>query len=580
MNKIKTFIRKKIVYLIVLLIITIISGFYISQKEGYHMDELLSFELSNAEFTPWIVPTQPEGRLEKFVKNEIDGDTFAETVSHIFQTLEDVWENRSDSKLLTYQADVSDAPVWISANQFHQYLTVDGSDSFNYISVYFNVKDDNHPPLHFMLLHTISSIFQNQIHPWMGCIINLIATLGICIILMKICSTYLKRPYLGIAVSILYTCSMAGLATLLLIRMYALLTFWCMAAMYMHIKKLREVGWKKQNKLFILIVVCGFLTQYFFVFFMIFTALITTILLAARKEKKEVLYYLRTLVIAAIWGLCLFPFSIQDVLSSGRGEEAVANLTSGLSGLSERIESFVLILWQELSGKWIGAGIFCIGILVATIVMILQKYPLRQKMCECWKMQEKREMILLFLVPTIGYFIMVSRAAPYYADRYMMPVFPIIALEMGVFIQILLEKIFKKENIRIGLLAIIIATLVIPSMLTETPEYLYKGYKGQIEISEQYAQDDCICVYDGVGYYQNLIEFTNYKNTLLVTQEELLEREKDQELEEDQELVVLFKNGISQDAVSEYLSSQYGYQMTKVLLQEGVHQDTICLYQK
>ena len=48
----------------------------ISLKEGYHMDELLSFELANARYNPWIVPTQPEGRLAKFVREEIQGDSF------------------------------------------------------------------------------------------------------------------------------------------------------------------------------------------------------------------------------------------------------------------------------------------------------------------------------------------------------------------------------------------------------------------------------------------------------------------------------------------------------------------------
>ncbi len=40
---------------------------FVSAKEGFHMDELLSFELANAEYNPWIVPTQPEGRLARFV---------------------------------------------------------------------------------------------------------------------------------------------------------------------------------------------------------------------------------------------------------------------------------------------------------------------------------------------------------------------------------------------------------------------------------------------------------------------------------------------------------------------------------
>ena len=53
------------------------------------MDEMLSFELANAEFTPWIVTTQPVGRLEKFVQNEIYGDTVSETWGNFFDTVKD-----------------------------------------------------------------------------------------------------------------------------------------------------------------------------------------------------------------------------------------------------------------------------------------------------------------------------------------------------------------------------------------------------------------------------------------------------------------------------------------------------------
>lgn len=55
---------------------------------------------------------------------------------------------------------------------------MDGDDAFDYLSVYFNVKDDNHPPVHFMLLHTMSSLFGGTLSPWLGCFINLVC-LGI-----------------------------------------------------------------------------------------------------------------------------------------------------------------------------------------------------------------------------------------------------------------------------------------------------------------------------------------------------------------------------------------------------------------
>ena len=156
----------------------------ISQKEGYHMDELLSFELANAKFNPWIVPTQPQGRLAKFVEQEIEGETFGETLGNLRDTIADVFQNKGNSKLLTYKADVYEEPVWITAEQFRDYITVGDRDAFDYLSVYFNVKDDNHPPLHFMALHTVSSVFQGQITPLMGCGINLICVMGIMGLLM------------------------------------------------------------------------------------------------------------------------------------------------------------------------------------------------------------------------------------------------------------------------------------------------------------------------------------------------------------------------------------------------------------
>ena len=70
-------LRKKGWEIAAIVLCMLIFSFGVSWKEGYHMDELLSFELANARFNPWIVPTQPQGRLAKFVENEIISDSFA-----------------------------------------------------------------------------------------------------------------------------------------------------------------------------------------------------------------------------------------------------------------------------------------------------------------------------------------------------------------------------------------------------------------------------------------------------------------------------------------------------------------------
>lgn len=587
----KLFRKKNKGEFVVLAVIFLLGCFFISRKEGYHMDELLSFELANAEFTPWIVTTQPEGRLEKFVRNEIYGDSFGETVANITENVKDVLKNRGASKMLSYKADVYEEPVWIPAEQFRDYITADSRDNFNYLSVYFNVKDDNHPPLHFMALHTVSSVFRGKISPWMGCGINLVLILGICILLMKICREFLfadKEP--GIAVCILYACGMAGIATLLLIRMYAMLTFFCMAALYLHMKKKKTGRWKYQNKLLVLVTVCGFLTQYYFVIFMLFLAGVTVVYLW-RTEKKSLLYYIRTMGISAVLGLCIFPFSVSDVLYSERGVESVQNLGGGFSGLGERLGNFWKIVLEQVLGGGAGTGIFLITVAAALVCWGLVKLGQDRELAKVKKVEREKARrskgspvweYSMICVPCIGYFLVVVKIAPYYADRYLMPVFPPMALLMGIVLRKSLDflgkylKAFGHRGVLTGLAVLLVA----PNLWMTTPAYLYQGYGLQETMAKEYWDRACLCVYEGVGYYQNLMEFTHYKETLMVTQEELLSRSRDEVLETEEELVVLMKRNIDREAVEEYLAKEYGYAPAEYMIRESVHGDVVRFYRK
>lgn len=587
----KFFWKKNRGELVLLAVIFLLGCFFISRKEGYHMDELLSFELANAEFTPWIVTTQPEGRLEKFVKNEIYADSFGETVSNIAENVKDVLKNRGESKMLSYEADVYEEPVWITAEQFKDYITTDSRDNFNYLSVYFNVKDDNHPPLHFMALHTVSSLFRGRISPWMGCCINLVLILGICVLLIKICREFLSsEKETGVAVCILYACSMAGIATLLLIRMYAMLTFFCMAALYLHLKKRKTGQWKSRNKLLILVTVCGFLTQYYFVIFMLFLAGVTAIYLW-RTEKKNLFYYIRSMGISALLGLCIFPFSILDVLYSERGVESVQNLGSGLSGLGERFVHFGEIIVEQVLGGAVGAGIFLIAIVAALVCVGVVKLGQDSEYAKVKKVERRKAReangslgweYAMIGVPCAGYFLVVVKIAPYYADRYLMPVFPLMAFFVGLALRKCLDYLGKylKGFRHRGVLTVFALLLVLPNLCMTTPAYLYQGYRLQEAMAEDYRDRACLCVYEGVGYYQNLMEFTHYKETLMATEEELLSRSPDEVLETEQELVVLMKSNIDQEAVGEYLTGKYGYEPAEYLVRESVHGDTVRVFRK
>lgn len=556
----------------------------VSFKEGYHMDELLSFELADARYNPWIVPTQPEGRLAKFVREEIQGDSFGETLMNLKSTVTDVLKNRGSSKLLSYKADVYEEPAWITSGQFRDYVTVDGSDAFDYLSVYFNVKDDNHPPVHFMLLHTMSSLFPGTLSPWLGCTINLICvgiTLWLLLRLGRQLSEILgmeeQGRLLGILAVLLYGLSTGALASVLLIRMYCLLSCLCVALLSMHVEKWKEHGFDRSNKGLIAITVLGFLTQYFFLFYCILLAAVTAAGLLCSKRMRELWIYIRSMVVAAVIGLVLFPFAIADIFSSGRGVEALDNLTSGFAGYGARLLAFARILADRTVGDLLlGAG--CATAVVLAVVLWYR----RHRGQELSMSREVRGILCMLIIPVVGYYLLASRMSPYLVDRYVMPMFPMIALLFALLLCCLGKRLAKASGwkgrlVGIGLMALIIVVQGL-RLVSYDGEYLYRGYGQQEQLAEEYASLPCICVYAGVGYYENLPEFMHYDRTLLVTAEELAERKDVDSLRMLDRVVVLIKPGVEEETVSSVLRERYGMEPEETLFSEGVHGDNIYLY--
>ena len=556
----------------------------VSLKEGYHMDELLSFELADARYNPWIVPTQPEGRLAKFVREEIQGDSFGETLMNLKSTVTDVLKNRGSSKLLSYKADVYEEPAWITSGQFRDYVTVDGSDAFDYLSVYFNVKDDNHPPVHFMLLHTMSSLFPGTLSPWLGCTINLICV-GITLWLLLRLGRQLSEIFgmeeqgrlLGTLAVLLYGLSTGALASVLLIRMYCLLSCLCVALLSMHVEKWKEHGFDRSNKGLIAITVLGFLTQYFFLFYCILLAAVTAAGLLCSKRMRELWIYIRSMVVAAVIGLVLFPFAIADVFSSGRGVEALDNLASGFAGYGARLLAFARILADRTVGDLLlGAG--CVTAVVLAVVLWYR----RHRGQELSMSREVRGILCMLIIPVVGYYLLACRMSPYLVDRYVMPVFPMIALLFALLLCSLGKRLAKVSGwkgrlVGIGLMALILVVQGL-RLASYDGEYLYRGYGQQEQLAEEYASLPCICVYAGVGYYENLPEFMHYDRTLLVTAEELAERKDVDSLRMLDRVVVLIKPGVEEETVSSVLREKYGMEPEETLFSEGVHGDNIYLY--
>ncbi|MDR2044029.1 MAG: hypothetical protein LBQ15_06605 [Clostridium sp.] len=679
----KGFLSRYLPQIAVLALVAGVLGTFVSQKEGYHMDELLSFELSNAEFTPWIVPTQPEGRLAKFVREELREDTWGGTWKNLWKTAADVWKNRGESSLFRYRADVFPEPVWIDRQQFSDYITVGKDDAFAYASVYFNVKDDNHPPLHFLLLHTVSSIFRGKAAPFPGCAVNLAAVLGCCILLMKLgilldgegglgrgaggigkrageigkgaggsgkeaggigagsgARGFFEKT--GLLAALLYGLSSGAVATVLLIRMYGVMTFWCVALCYLHGKKWSRREFAVHNRGLIAVTVLGFWTQYFFLFYCFALAAVTVWQLAGRglggaERKKELWGYLRSMLIAAVVGVAGFPFAVADVFSSGRGTEAWGNLANGLQGYGTKLVSFGKLLWRGMFGAGVaapeatGLGMFSAGcgwvlgamVLAAGIAASLRTAGRRSfraasrgsfrasRRAAGRGIRSKRAvpaagrdegdgagrgetaapamgrgegsgagnaaLVWMFVLPPLAYFLLAARMSPYLVDRYIMAVFPFALGSCAVILYKGAEAWIHKGG-RLFLFGV--SALCLGNVLGYDGEYLYRGYAEQEEAAAEHGRLPCVCIYEGVGYYENLLEFTCYEKTLLLKPEELEERQDTASLEALERAVVIVKDGVDEKRVRAVLEERYGWRAKERLVAESVHGDSVWLWEK
>lgn len=541
---------------ILLLIAAVLLGFSL-QKQGFHMDELLSFELANAEFNPWIVPTQPVGRLAKLYHSELEGATPAETLGNVTGVIRDFLQNGESSLLAGYQADVYEEPVWIGREQFRDYIQVKKGDAFNYLSVYFNVKDDNHPPLHFMVLHTISSVFQGRTAPLMGCVINIAAVLGCCILMMRL-GRIRGRKGAGMAAALLYGLSCGAIATTLLIRMYGMMTFFCVAFFYLNAEKYRKKEFTCRNKWLIAVTVLGFWTQYFFLFYCIGLFLVVAVLLIKQGERKALVCYIRSMVIAAFIGLLGFPFAVSDVFSSQRGTEALENLSNGLSGYGARLLAFLEILINRMFGSPV--------LLVLLLAACALGYVLTRGRS---RVKEEAACFAMLFIPPVLYFLLAARMSPYLVDRYIMAVFPFAMMLCAALITGLGSRRFT---------VLCTAVICIFNIVSYDGEYLYKGYEDQRALAESYAELPCICIYDGSGYYENLIEFTDYAETLLTTLEELSQRQEQESIRQKDEIVVLIKHNVDAQKALSVLEQKYGLKQQEILMDgNGVYGDFIIL---
>ena len=456
-------VKRTIPVVLVLLLITGLCLHFSLQKSGMFIDEIYTYGLSNSEYTP-------------FVTDIYDGEMVDETLTQ---------------------------------EQFRDYLTVQEGEQFHFGSVYYNQTQDVHPPLHYWLIHLISSFVPNSYSKWIGLSINyafLMATLWVLFCLTD--KLFDSKKLAGFTAAI-YGLNTLALSTMLMIRMYMVLTFFTVLLAYLIADMLRGKTSVWMYVLIVLTIFLGLMTQYYYVFYAFFVCAAYDIYLIIKKQYRifwafSISALAGVALLLIVYPACLQHLFADKLVSGGSMIDSIKNP----SDWPRRFSTYLYSLNYE--ARWmIRAGKVAV---VMALLRFLWSGIKKQKLD--WNFSDS----LVLIIPAFFAFVLVTIASPVIPLRYIYNLIPIFALAVAFLLSLALRGLdikwlqYGEEIAAIAVIAIMAATAI-----QVQPDFLYPEQKSMNALASKYG--DSPCVYFDDNYVapitNDMLQLIQYKDVFV-----------------------------------------------------------------
>lgn len=449
MNQWKGETKRALLALIFILILQ--SGIIIwfgNQKQGYFIDEIYSFGLSNGYYKPFIT---------------------------------------------SYGDQIFDQ--WADQEVIDDYMTVQKGERFAYGSVIYNQSQDVHPPLFYLLLHTVCSFFPGMYSKWFGIGINLVCFLISGIFLWLMGSRLMKSPLLGLVPVVIWGFSAGAVSYTIYIRMYMTMTLFSVLTGYLHVKMQEEGQTLKKLLLIYLVTVCGLLTQYYFVIFAFFLSAVYFLWKLWKKAFKEAFCYAAVLLGAVGTAVFLFPVSIAQLT---RQDEIVAQETRKNIGnfhtMVTNVKSYVYGINSDfLSGIYrVVPGILLLAAVAVAVAFFRGKKEGRKKRAVPGESQGMGGWLFLLSCPATVLTIASVAVVP--SPRYICSLYPLMILAGIWLLWRMTKAVYPVMRTVMVLLLALFLCLSVSSYRHGFVQYLYKEEPARLEEAKKYEDLPCLYV--------------------------------------------------------------------------------------
>ncbi len=421
------------------ILVILVNVFWCGQKKGMFLDENYTYGLSNSYYVPFVSRIFEDGICDRIVTHE----------------------------------DLMD------------YITVDGPDRFAYGSVYYNQTQDVHPPLYYFLFHTVSSLFPGKFSKWTGLSINLILSVITFFVLFRLSCFITKddRP-VSILTCLLYALSCAGVSTVLMIRMYMMLTLFTVLLAYLIVRLLEDHS-ALRCIIIAVVIYAGMMTHYYYVLYAFFLCLCCLIYLIAAKEFRTAVVFSVSGISGVAAMLLSFPYCSTQLNSQSATsfDTVYKNLGSGLKEYVFRCCKLSYRLFERMP---IVIVLFLAGIAGAVIYMT-------RNGLKCLKDDDVRK-IRVIGIPAVLSFMAVAIISPYTDPRYIFNILPVISLA-GTYLSVKVirsSKLKLFDNEKIWYILLVVSSLLI--LFCHGPSYVYKGHGVIDKVMAENSAGKCVYI--------------------------------------------------------------------------------------
>ena len=526
------------ILVVVVLLLTGNAVFWASKKEGFHVDEMFSYEqIGNTEYS------KPE-----------------------FDRPDEPCQN-----------------TWHDHSYYEDYLNISDDEAKDFSSFYSSAsRNTAHPPMYLTLFGIYTSVFfRNDFTKWSGITFNIIFYILTLIVLYDLAMQLLKNRKLAILTVFLYGASSGAVSTVVFIRMYMMLTFFTVifADVNMHLLKRiinEKVSFKKRMPWYMataLLIIFGALSQYYFIVFAFFMCLSIWLMLLASKRYRLLAEYTVTCIAGLTVYLCVWSKIFRDLFSGYRGTEATSNLRSTNDRFIVHVANYISEIERELTG---GMGVYILLVVTAMIAIPLIKrekphinlrndsgfdfeYITSAKDVANSDGEYKNTLIsrewtmfTLLAISTILSFLMISKIAPvlpfdtFKAVRYVINLLPLFAVGIVFLINKLLSKYYNDKRIKLTVW-LALACVGASCCLNSEVDYLYKGTDEQLKILEAYSDDRAFFISDLNYLVSNMnVYFTKNKAVYQTTRKNIPTLSDVFEGLDEKEFIVYISNDISE----------------------------------